>query len=269
MMVRLQDQKRAGHQHLIRRGGQALCAELARLDEFGPLLTFTWVRKLSVVSALLRSTIRKQQRVSSLPDTKTTDPQNVACSGCSPRLECEVFRCQQGFPAHTLQNSCVRCATGRVSESDSWRCLGNKKTVYGMEETPADFDEHFGKVAENLCGESGSLCSCSGSGSGSGSCRCIVASLHRCIVVLLCCCVAVLRCCGVAVLLCCGVEVLKCCGVAVLRCCGVAVLRCCCLFVWLLLLVVVVVVSTISKGTPGDLDRYGGAIFEDSPNASA
>ena len=32
------------------------------------------------------------------------------------------------------------------------------KTVYGSEEAPADFDEHFGKVAEDLCDESGSLC---------------------------------------------------------------------------------------------------------------
>ena len=32
------------------------------------------------------------------------------------------------------------------------------KTVCGLEEAPADFDEHFGKVAEDLCDESGSLC---------------------------------------------------------------------------------------------------------------
>ena len=31
------------------------------------------------------------------------------------------------------------------------------KTVYGSEEAPADFDEHFGKVSEDLCDESGSL----------------------------------------------------------------------------------------------------------------
>ena len=31
------------------------------------------------------------------------------------------------------------------------------KTVYGLEEALADFDEHFGKVAEDLCDESGSL----------------------------------------------------------------------------------------------------------------
>ena len=31
------------------------------------------------------------------------------------------------------------------------------KTVYCSEEAPADFDEHFGKVAEELCDEFGSL----------------------------------------------------------------------------------------------------------------
>ena len=31
------------------------------------------------------------------------------------------------------------------------------KTVYGLEEAPADFDEHFGKVSEDLCGEFRSL----------------------------------------------------------------------------------------------------------------
>ena len=31
------------------------------------------------------------------------------------------------------------------------------KTVYGLEEAPADFDEHFGKEAADLCDESGSL----------------------------------------------------------------------------------------------------------------
>ena len=83
---------------------QALSAELVRLDDFdakkdiprdqatGPLLTFTWVRtvkngaaKLSVVSAPFWLTIRKEQKVSLLPDAWTTDLQNVACSGCLPR----------------------------------------------------------------------------------------------------------------------------------------------------------------------------------------
>ena len=31
------------------------------------------------------------------------------------------------------------------------------ETVHGLEEAPADFDEHFGKVAEDLCDESGFL----------------------------------------------------------------------------------------------------------------
>ena len=32
------------------------------------------------------------------------------------------------------------------------------KTVFGLEEAPADFDEHFGKVSEDLYDECGSLC---------------------------------------------------------------------------------------------------------------
>ena len=103
------------------------------------------------------STIRKEQRVSVLPDAWTTDPQNVACSGCLSRLEREVFRCQQGFPAHTLKNFlCLLC---RPEEYQSpipgvWEMT---KAVCGLEEVPADFDEHFGKVAEDLCDESGFL----------------------------------------------------------------------------------------------------------------
>ena len=32
------------------------------------------------------------------------------------------------------------------------------KSVYGLEEAPADFDEHFGSVTESLCDDFGSLC---------------------------------------------------------------------------------------------------------------
>ena len=78
---------------------QALCAELARLNEFdakkdiprdqatGPLLTFRWVctvkngQTVGCVCAFW-STVRKEQGVSLLPDAWTTDPQNVVCSGC-------------------------------------------------------------------------------------------------------------------------------------------------------------------------------------------
>ena len=67
---------------------QALCAELARLDEFdakndilrdqatGPLQTFTWVRTVKNGAPNYRLCPRpfgRQQRVSSLPDTWTTD----------------------------------------------------------------------------------------------------------------------------------------------------------------------------------------------------
>ena len=84
-----------------------------------------WCAKLSFVSAPFRSTMRKEQGIFVLPDTWTTDLQNVACSGCSSRLECEVFQGEQGVPAHTHQNSCVRYSTRRISEPNSWWCLEN------------------------------------------------------------------------------------------------------------------------------------------------
>ena len=84
--------------------------------------------KLSIVSAPFLSTIRKEQGIFVLPDTWTTDLQNVVGSGCPSRLECEVFRRQQSVPAHTHQNSCACCPACRISESDSWRCLGNDQT---------------------------------------------------------------------------------------------------------------------------------------------
>ena len=63
--------------------------------------------KLSIVSAPFWSTIKKEQGIFVLPDTWTTDLQNVVGSDCPSRLECEVFRREQGVPAHTHQNSCV------------------------------------------------------------------------------------------------------------------------------------------------------------------
>ena len=95
--------------------------------EIRPLVSHSeeWCAKLSVVSAPLWSTIRKEQGIFVLPDIWTTDLQNVACSGCSLRLECEVFRREQDVPAHTHQNSCVRFSTRRILESNSWWCLGN------------------------------------------------------------------------------------------------------------------------------------------------
>ena len=85
---------------------QALCAELPRVVEFGvkkdipsdqatgPLLTFTWVRTVKNGASNYRlclrafwSTVRKEQRVSLLPDAWTTDLQNVASSDltfCTP-----------------------------------------------------------------------------------------------------------------------------------------------------------------------------------------
>ena len=123
---------------------QALSAELARLDEFdakkdipqeqatGPLLTFTWVRTVKCGAPnyrlCLRPSGRQSERRKESLYCPTLGPQinkNVACSGCSSRLECEVYRCEQGVPAHTHQNSCVRSSIRRISESNSWWCLEN------------------------------------------------------------------------------------------------------------------------------------------------
>ena len=60
---------------------------------------------------------------------------------------------------HPHQNSCVCCAARRVYQcpipDGVWEMT---KTVYGLEEAPPDFDEHFGKVSGDLCDEFGSLC---------------------------------------------------------------------------------------------------------------
>ena len=118
-----------------------------------------WSTELSVVCALLWSTIRKEQRVSSLPDTRTTDLQNVACSGCSPRLECEVFfDVSRAFLPSPIKTPVFAVPPEEYRSPIPGGVWEMTKTVYGLEEAPADFDEHFGKVAEDLCDESGSLC---------------------------------------------------------------------------------------------------------------
>ena len=70
-----------------------------------------------------------------------------------------VFRCEQGVPAHTHQNSCVFAVPPEKYQSPIpggvWEMT---KTVFRLEEAPADFDEHFSKVSEDLCDEFGSLC---------------------------------------------------------------------------------------------------------------
>ena len=84
-----------------------------------------------------------------LPDSWTTVLQNDARSGCSSRLECEVFRCEQGvvlaIPPEEYQSP-IHDGVWEMTE-----------TVHGLEEAPADFDEHFGNVAEDHCDESGFL----------------------------------------------------------------------------------------------------------------
>ena len=94
------------------------------------------------------------------PDACTTDLQNVACSGCSSRLECEVLSMSAGlFFLHTSTKTRVAAVSAREYQSSIpggfWEMAN---TVYCLEEAPVDFDEHFGKVSEDLCDEFGSLC---------------------------------------------------------------------------------------------------------------
>ena len=49
------------------------------------------------------------------------------------------------------------CREVQRSRQDRGSCVMTK-TVYGLEEAPADFDEHFGTVSEDLCNKFGSLC---------------------------------------------------------------------------------------------------------------
>ena len=116
---------------------QALCAELTRLNEFdakkdiprdqatGPLLTFTWVPTVKIGAPNCRLCLRPFGRQSE------RSKESLYCPTPGPQIYkmllvlaahhgwSEVFRRQHGFPEQTHQNSCVCCATGRVSESDS------------------------------------------------------------------------------------------------------------------------------------------------------
>ena len=138
--------------------------DISRDQAAGPALTFTWVRTVKNGAPNCRLCLRPFGRQSEKSKEShycpTPGPPKhkmllvlAAHHGWSVR----VFRCQQGFPAHTHENSCVCFATRRASESDSCRCLGNDQNCVWFGGPQADFDEHFGKVAEDLCDESGSL----------------------------------------------------------------------------------------------------------------
>ena len=85
-------------------------ADIVRLEEFeakkdiprdqasGPLLTFTWVRTVKMESSREQTLfssfwkrIRKKQGVSFLSNSWAADLQNVACLGCTSRLEREIL----------------------------------------------------------------------------------------------------------------------------------------------------------------------------------
>ena len=123
---------------------QALSAELAHLDEFdakkdiprdqapGPLLIFTWVRTVKNGAPNYRLCLllfgRQSERCKESLYCPTPGPQiyqMLIVLAAHHGLECEVFRHKQDVPAHTHQNSCVRQSTRRLSESNSWWCLGN------------------------------------------------------------------------------------------------------------------------------------------------
>ena len=63
------------------------------------------------------------------------------------------------FFLHTSTKTRVAAVSAREYQSSipggAWEMAN---TVYCLEEAPVDFDEHFGKVSEDLCGEFGSLC---------------------------------------------------------------------------------------------------------------
>ena len=159
----------------VRRNGK-LCL-LARLDEFdakkdiprdqatGPLLTFTWVRTvknghqtIGCVCALLG---RRSERSKESLRCPTPGPQIykmllvlAAYHGWSVRF----FDVSRAF-LHTPIKTRVFAVPPEEYQSripgGVWEMT---KTVFGLEEAPADFDEHVGKESEDLCDVFGSLC---------------------------------------------------------------------------------------------------------------
>ena len=130
---------------------QALWSELVRLDEFEAKNDIPGDQafadfhvgshseerstKLSVVSAPLWSTIRKEQGVVQLLHHKFTK--------C-----CLFWLLTTGWSVRFFSWALAHTHRG------VWEMT---KTGYGLEEAPTDFDEHCGKVGEDLCDESGFL----------------------------------------------------------------------------------------------------------------
>ena len=84
-----------------------------------------WNAEKQTLFASFWKTIGTYQGVSVLSDSWATDLQNDACFGCTPRLDREICRRHQSFLTQTHQRTCVCGATCWLSQSDSWRCLGN------------------------------------------------------------------------------------------------------------------------------------------------
>ena len=153
---------------------QALSAEVARLDEFdakkdiprdqatGPLLTFTWVRTVNNGAPNYRLCLRpffgrlsersKESLYCPTPETQIYKILHflAAHHGWSVSDESRAF-------LHTPIKTRVFAVPPEEYQSPIpggvWEMTN---TVYGLEEAPADFDEHFGKVSKDLCDEFGS-----------------------------------------------------------------------------------------------------------------
>ena len=139
--------------------------DIPRDQATGPLLTFTWVRTVKNGAPnyrlCLRPFGRQSERSKDSLNCPTPGPQIykmllvlAAHHGWSVRS----FDVSQAF-LHTPIKTRVFAVPPEEYQSPIpggvWEMT---KTVYGLEEAPADFDEHVGKVSEDLCDECGSLC---------------------------------------------------------------------------------------------------------------
>ena len=155
---------------------QAMSAELARLDEFeakkdiprnqatGPLLTFTWVRTVKNgmpnYRLCLRPFGRQSERSKESLFCPTPGPQIykmmlvlAAHFGWSVRF----FDVSRAFLHTPIKDPVFAVPPEEYHSPIPGGVWEMTKSVYGLEEAPADFDEHFGNVAESLCDDFGSL----------------------------------------------------------------------------------------------------------------
>ena len=150
---------------------QALCAGLARLSEFdakkdiprdqatGPLLTFTWFRTVKNGAPSYRLCLRPVGR------QPEKSKESLYCPTPGPQIYkmLLVLAAFHGWSVRFFDVSSIKTRVFAVPPEECQSPIPGgvwemTKTVYGLEEAPADFDEHFGKVSEDLCDEFGSLC---------------------------------------------------------------------------------------------------------------